>query len=65
MVRKNPDGSEKDPGQQYEEVVEAQKKKRQRRKGIIDSTKGSKIRDKEELRQFAAEAMRNRKKKHK
>jgi RHS repeat-associated protein len=49
----NPDGSPKEAGQQYEEITEAQRKNPDK----IQSTKKSKQRDREEIRQEAEDAL--------
>ncbi len=50
---KNPDGSAKEAGQQYEEITEAQSKNPDK----IQSTKKSKQRDRQEIRQEAEDAL--------
>lgn len=54
MVRKNKDGSPKDHGQQYDEIVEAQRRLGHER---IQNTQGSKDRDKQELASLADKAL--------
>lgn len=56
MARKNPDGSLKEPGQQFEEIEAAQ---RQQGHDSIGSIQGSKNRDKEELKHLGQEALGN------
>ena len=49
MVRKNLDGSDKVHGQQYEEIIEAQ---RRMKHGKIGSIQGSKTKDKAEVNEL-------------
>lgn len=49
----NPDGSPKDAGQQYEEIIEAQRKSPEK----IHRAKKSKQRDRQEIRQEAEDAL--------
>ncbi len=54
----NQDGSEKEAGQQYEEILNRQQKQRQgKSKGVIENTEGSKQSDRQELEEAAELAL--------